>query len=159
MATYEIRTISYDEALPLWQQELWVGRLDIEQRSAIVYGRLKVYDVEDVAKHPVTFFGAYHDDILVGVNSGHGIVDGYRSRGLYVQPQHRGLKVGKMLLQATILQAVTEGWGYIWSIPRLSAVNCYISVGFIQRGGPFVINNQTNVFAKKMLVSVTPIEY
>ncbi len=56
-ADYQLVVISYETILPIWQQYLWSNRTDpIEPQSAIVYGRLKTYDV---STHPVTYFGMF----------------------------------------------------------------------------------------------------
>ena len=83
-------------------------------------------------QEPPTFFGVFEATNLVGVNSGHGTIDGYRSRGLYVHPLYRGLGIGKKLLLATIDQAREEGKSYVWSMPRRSSIDVYESVGFVK---------------------------
>jgi GNAT superfamily N-acetyltransferase len=78
-----------------------------------------------------TFFGVYDNEKLIGVNSGHrSKKNEYRSRGLWVDPDYRGRKIGKILLQATINKAVEEGCDLIWSLPRESSMPVYNSVGF-----------------------------
>lgn len=85
----------------------------------------------DNFRYPATYLGAYVEDQLVGVNSGHRCSDGtYRSRGLYVSPDHRNMGIGKKLLLSTIEQARKENCFLIWSYPRKSSWKVYESVGF-----------------------------
>jgi GNAT superfamily N-acetyltransferase len=77
------------------------------------------------------FFGVFDGDKLIGVNSGHRTKDDeYRSRGLWVDPNYRGRKIAKILLQATINRSVKEGCKLIWTLPRQSSMPTYSSVGF-----------------------------
>lgn len=121
-----IKQISYEEILPIWQNELWVDRKDpIEPISWMKY----LGGYEDNSKMPATFLGYYEDGKLVGVNSGHQCMDGsYRSRGLLVNSAYRGKGIAKQLLLATI--EAGKGSEFIWSFPRKSSWPTYQSVGF-----------------------------
>lgn len=121
-----IKLISYEEILPIWENELWVARKDpIEPISWMKY----LGDYEDNSRMPTAFLGYYEDDKLVGVNSGHQCADGsYRSRGLLVNVAYRGKGIAKQLLLATI--EAGKGSEFIWSFPRKSSWSAYQSVGF-----------------------------
>jgi GNAT superfamily N-acetyltransferase len=54
----------------------------------------------------------------------------YRSRGLWVDPKHRGKGIGKQLLVETINQAKREDARMIWSFPKHTSWKTYNSVGF-----------------------------
>ncbi|MGA1048065.1 MAG: GNAT family N-acetyltransferase [Minisyncoccia bacterium] len=82
-------------------------------------------------KNTPTLFGYVFGGKVIGVNSGHRCADGsYRSRGLYVKPQFRGLGLGVALLKATLKQATLEESKFIWSLPRMDSWKTYNSVGF-----------------------------
>ena len=64
-----------------------------------------VYDLKNMEFTP-TFWGAFHNDKLVGVNSGHMTLGRlYRSRGLVVLPEYRKKQIAQKLLMKTIAQA------------------------------------------------------
>jgi GNAT superfamily N-acetyltransferase len=89
------------------------------------------HDMRIFNNYTPTFFGVFDQDKLVGVNSGHRTKDNeYRSRGLWVDPDYRGKKIGKILLQSTINKGVEEGCDLIWTLPRQSSMPAYSSVGF-----------------------------
>jgi GNAT superfamily N-acetyltransferase len=88
------------------------------------------YDLENM-KYPTTFFGYMLDDKIVGVNSGHGCMNhGYRSRGLWVDPNYRNNGIGVSLLTATINQAKLENFNQVWSFPRKTSWSTYKGAGF-----------------------------
>jgi GNAT superfamily N-acetyltransferase len=88
------------------------------------------YDM-NVFTYPVYFFGIYDLDKLIAVNSGHlTTITEFRSRGLWVDPEYRGMGLAQRILLATINQAKKEGASIIWSIPRLTALPAYERVGF-----------------------------
>lgn len=123
--------ISFDNILPIWADKLWPGRLSpIETHSAMLH----LYTEYDMGNFllPVWYHGYYVNTNLIGVNSGHLCVDGsVRSRGLWVCPKYRGNGYGKQLLKSTIDAARVHDAGSVWSYPRKSSWNTYMSVGFI----------------------------
>jgi len=128
-----IKNISWDEILEIWERYLWPDRKSkIKPAVGMKFnGTWERY----VGENDPTFFGAYENGILVGVNSGHkaervGNKQYYRSRGLYVFPKYRGKGIAQALLQKTIEQAEFENCDLIWSIPRVKALPTYLKVGF-----------------------------
>jgi GNAT superfamily N-acetyltransferase len=86
----------------------------------------------------------------VGVNSGHLCDDNsFRSRGLWVDENHRGYGYGKELLKAVINQAKLESADFIWSFPRKTSWPTYKSVGF-KKTSDWVKSDtsEANVFCK-----------
>lgn len=124
-----IRKITFDDIMPIWRSNLWPNRVsEIEPNSAMVF--LDGYDMYNMSTQP-TFFGYYLFEKLIGVNSGHMCNNfQYRSRGLYVFENYRGLGLGQELLRATIEQARLEKAKMIWSYPRKSSWKTYENVGF-----------------------------
>ena len=129
MTTDLLTHISFNTIFCVWRFNLWPDRHStIEQTSAMNY--LGGNDLRNMKYNP-TFFGYYINDKLIGVNSGHMTMDNkYRSRGLYVFPEHRGKGIGIELLLATIKQGKTEDAKLCWSFPRQESVNTYLSAGF-----------------------------
>jgi GNAT superfamily N-acetyltransferase len=129
-----VQQITFQEILPIWQVKLWPNRVSkIETHSAMTWPYthpVQPYSM-DVFNYPATFFGIVDQDTLVAVNSGHLTTQQeYRSRGLWVDPDYRGMGLAQIILLATINEAKKEGASMIWSIPRLTALSAYERVGF-----------------------------
>lgn len=129
-----VQQITFQEILPIWQNKLWPNRVSkIETHSAMTWPYthpVQPYSM-DVFNYPATFFGIVDQDKLIAVNSGHLTTQQeYRSRGLWVDPDYRGMGLAQRILLATINQAKKEEAKMIWSIPRLTALPAYDRVGF-----------------------------
>lgn len=128
-----IEIIAWEDILPVWKNQLWPDRkTPIEPVSAMCF--LGNYDMDNMLTKPV-FYGYYKNDLLVGVNSGHSCPrsNSYRSRGLWVHPQHRRQGIGKALLDVTIAEAFNSGHDMVWSFPRKASWPVYQSAGFSLR--------------------------
>lgn len=125
-----IKYITYNQIYEVWQNKLWLNRTSkIEPNSSMCF--LSGTDINNMYL-PSTFFGYFVDNKLIGVNSGHMCCDkSYRSRGLYVDDEHRGFGYGTKLLLATIEQAIKSKAKFIWSLPRYTSWNTYKKAGFI----------------------------
>ena len=143
--TYLVKRISFDEIFPIWDKQLWPGRKSkIEPMSSLVWnsqlflewGNSEIKkDSSIFDKYEPTFFGITEGGKLIGVNSGFRTeFDVYRSRGLWVDPNHRGLGLGQQLLTQATKLAKEEKCKVIWSMPRKSAMETYESVGFNKIG-------------------------
>lgn len=122
--------IDFSTILQYWSRYLWPERHSrIEPTSAMNY--LKGYDLKNLDFEP-TFLAFLVDDKIAGVNSGHRCFDGgYRSRGLYVMPEHRGRGIAVQLLLETVNQGIKERCSYVWSYPKLNSWSTYQKAGFI----------------------------
>jgi len=120
--------ITWEQIHDIWRNKLWPDRVSpIQKNSAMCFLQgHNMYNSSTLS----SFFGYNINDIIVGVNSGHGTDNGYRSRGLWVNPEYRGLGIGQQLLLATIKQAVNENYNMIWSVPRYTSWNTYKNFGF-----------------------------
>ena len=130
----ETINISFETICHIWQKHLWQNRVSpIETHSAMTWpfaGNPIEYDM-DIFNYEPNFFAIFQRQEIVGVNSGHRTKDNiYRSRGIWVHPDHRKKGVSKMLFDATEKQARNEGCNMIWSIPRKSALPAYTKFGF-----------------------------
>jgi GNAT superfamily N-acetyltransferase len=146
MSSYEYFETTFENIYDLWNEGLWPSRVSkIESRSSLSwdarlwegYGNIYITkNKERIWKYKPTFWVARSEGKLIGVNSGFKTNDDiYRSRGLYVSPEHRGVGVSKMLLKLTINSAKQGGCRIIWTMPRKSALPAYESVGFRKIGG------------------------
>ena len=126
-----IKQVNFETVLPIWENNLWINRKDpIKPTNNICYlgGRDKL-----INDQPPVFFAVYDGNTIVGVNSGFPTLhEGFRSRGIWVNPTHRKKGAGAMLLNAVIDYARQQGYSYAWSMPRQSALSAYTSVGFKQ---------------------------
>jgi GNAT superfamily N-acetyltransferase len=131
----EIKLIEWKQILEIWCNKLWVGRESkIKPTNGLKF--MGGYDKE-IEKNTPTFFGAYEDNKLVGVNSGFETGNlYYRSRGLYVDPYYRRQGIATSLLRSVEDQAIFQGCKILWSIPRKTALSAYTKAGFI-RVSPF----------------------
>ncbi len=125
--TKYICDISWNEIYNVWHSQLWPNRVSaIETHSAMLY--LGGHD-NDNFKFKPHYIGYFLDNKLIGVNSGHKTTDGgYRSRGLWVHPDHRGKGIGQMLLRQ-IIEFKGNAF-FVWSFPRQTSWSTYQQVGF-----------------------------
>jgi GNAT superfamily N-acetyltransferase len=150
------RKISFDQILPIWQNELWPDRQSaIETHSAMTWPYSwpeQEIDME-IFNYDATFFGVFSKQKLIGVNSGHKSSEvEYRSRGIWVDPAFRKTGVSQVLFDMTAEQALNEGCEMIWSIPRKTALKAYTKFGFMTVGDFF--NTETsdaNIYVLKRL--------
>lgn len=125
-----IKLITFEEILNIWSSKLWPNRSSkIEPTSAMSF--MSGYDMRNMDYQP-DFLGYSVGSTIVGVNSGHMCADNsFRSRGLYVDKQFRGLGIGIQLLKETMHIAKNSNAKFIWSLPRQSSWKTYKSVDFI----------------------------
>ena len=122
-----LKDIDWDSIYKVWRKNLWPDRsTPIESHSAMLY--LGGHDIGNF-NYRVFFLGCYKDGKLIGVNSGHKCSDGsYRSRGLWVDPAHRGEGIGQAILRQTL--EFRGNSTFVWSYPRQSSWSTYEKVGF-----------------------------
>lgn len=152
-----IKRISFEQIYPVWKNQLWPNRLSaIETHSAMIWPFQEIPPFRPpidmlIFDFTATFWGAYCDNILVGVNSGHQTsLTEYRSRGLWVHPDFRYRGFAKQLLTMTENQARSEGVSMIWSIPRQSALGAYTGTGYVTVGDFFgTETSESNIYAIK----------
>jgi len=148
----KIVAISFEEILPVWTNNLWAGRKSkIKPTNGLKF--LGGFDKE-IEKNSPTFFGAFDDKKLIGVNSGHVTNDfEYRSRGIFVFPQYRRQGISQELFKAIEKQAIKEKKNTLWSMPRLSSLKAYEKFGFSVVSREFDDNVEfgPNCFVVKLL--------
>ena len=101
----KIERLNFKTVESIWSTKLWPNRTSaIETHSAMTWpfeGNPESIDM-NIFNYPATFWGAYLDNKLVGVNSGHKTTDEqYRSRGIWVDPEYRKRGVAQMLFLLT----------------------------------------------------------
>lgn len=149
----KIERLNFEKIKSIWQTKLWPNRTSaIETHSAMTWpfeGNPDPINM-DIFNYPATFWGAYLDNKLVGVNSGHKTTDKqYRSRGVWVDPEYRKRGVAQMLFLMTAHQAKVEGCEMLWSIPRKTALPAYTKFGF-ETVGDFIVTetSDANIYVK-----------
>ena len=124
-----ISQISFNDILEIWTTGLWKDRESpIKPMSSMTY--LGGYDMSIYNNVP-TFFAVKEGNKIVAVNSGHMTIDGYyRSRGLWVDENHRHKGHTYSLFDALFEVAKAEKAKFVWSLPRDNSVGAYLKNGF-----------------------------
>lgn len=137
----------FEDVLPIWQTKLWPGRVSkIESHSAMKW--LGGIDL-DLMNAPAFFCrlrlsdnnpNSAHSGRVIGVLSGHfgGLIEldgkkevrSYRTRGLFVEPEFRGLGAAGLLMSATLSEAKRQTCEVAWTFPRQSVMPAYQKMGF-----------------------------
>jgi|TARA_R110002153_G_scaffold37274_4_gene109525 GNAT superfamily N-acetyltransferase len=148
-----IERLNFNAIKNIWGKDLWPNRSSaIETHSAMTWpfeGDPEPIDM-NIFNYPATFWGAYLDNKLVGVNSGHKTTDElYRSRGIWVDPEYRKRGVSQMLFLLTAHQAKIEGCEILWSIPKKIALPAYTKFGF-ETVGDYIVTetSEANIYVK-----------
>ena len=124
-----LESLPWEEVKPIWDNELWPGR-DSEPVTSMKW--LGGYDMEYKKQTPI-FIGLSISGEVIGVNSFVRTEDTeFRSRGLWVHPDHRGCGLGKRLLHTTVDWIADEGGTFVWTMPREEAMPVYASAGFVR---------------------------
>lgn len=122
--------ITFEEILPVWNEHLWNGRIsDIRSMSSMTLDRQ--YNIAIYEKYKPYFCAVVENDRILGVNSCHQTdVNEFRSRGIYVFPEHRNKGVTSLLFDFVKQKAKEANCKVIWSLPRMSALPAYKRAGF-----------------------------
>ena len=151
-----IERLDFKTIEDVWKTKLWTNRTSpIETHSAMTWpfeGNPEPIDM-NIFNYPATFLGAFIDNKLIGVNSGHRTTnEQYRSRGIWVDPDYRKKGVAQMLFLMTAHQAKVEGCEMLWSIPRKTALPAYTKYGF-QTVGDYIVTetSEANIYVKLSL--------
>ncbi len=127
-----IEKIDWKITNKIWMKHLWPDRVSkINKMSSMLY--LGGFDLDIYNKYIPSFFGAYIDGVIVGVNSGHGCNQTYRSRGLFVFQEYQNKGIARMLMNDLFVQAQNEGFTTVWSYPRFESLGFYEKLGFCKK--------------------------
>ena len=129
--------VDFETILPTWTNKLWPGRVSpIKPQSSMTMGQgynMRIYD-----DYRTWCWAIYCNDEIVAVNSGHQTSEcDFRSRGLYVDPAHRGVGLANQLLEDIIICADALGMERVWTLPRKGSENVYVNAGFVLTGDWF----------------------
>jgi GNAT superfamily N-acetyltransferase len=126
----KIQHCSFAEVKPLWHL-LWGGSYDFQPTSCMLY--LRGYDGNIPHRYTPVFLGAYSEDTLIGVLSGHKTTEEhFRGRGLFILPEHRNSGVASLLIAALIQEARKSGANLLWAAPRKTNLPLFLKLGFEQ---------------------------
>ena len=97
-----------------------------------------------------TFWGATEGGSLIGAVSGFRTdSQRYRSRGLWVSPAFRKMRIGSRLMNEVEKQARQEGCSLVWTMPRITAWPFYESYGFSRTGETTQFEFGPHILAEK----------
>ena len=152
-----IKKITWEQTRDMWKMHM--PNMSIEPTSAMTFPKSFEYQLHDDEYHmeqidtydlqnqrfTPTFWGAFDNETLVGVNSGHmTLYNLYRSRGLYVEEEYRRYGIGQKLLLKTISQGYFEKAIGVWSYPNRKAWMSYHNAGYILSSEEFNFEWVTN---------------
>jgi predicted GNAT family acetyltransferase len=126
-----IKNVDFQTIKCVWSKNLWLNRKSpIETHSAMkLFGG---YDMEHFSK-PAYFLAAYFNDRIVGCVSGHPTSSYlFRSRGLWVNESYRHQGIATALIDQLVVESKKHNCTAIWTVPRLTSLEFYKSVGFVQ---------------------------
>jgi GNAT superfamily N-acetyltransferase len=150
-----VQSITWDQIRPIWENDLWprrdtwtirthainTGKSDSDGGTTFLDSDLTDYDMDIYTNYTPQYYGVFDTDgtTLIGVNSGNQVdATRWRSRGIWVHPNHRRSGIGAALLNKVIADAqAASGVGLIFSFPRVSALDVYTHVGYTKRGNDF----------------------
>jgi N-acetylglutamate synthase-like GNAT family acetyltransferase len=149
------RKTTFEHILPVWENNLWPGRKSaIETHSVMTWpwSEQPRYDMS-IFEYPATFWCATNQDKVIAVISGHKTSQKhYRTRGIWVDSDHRLRGISQMLFLLVGAQAKLEHCNKLWSLPKQSAIRAYTKAGFITEGDYFVTEmSVSNIYAQKNL--------
>lgn len=127
----QIKEIDFETVLPIWKERLWPDRkFKIEKTSAIAQDG--TIDIQ-VQNYSVYFFSAVLNDQIVGVISVQQTGQAeYRSRGLWVDENHRSKKIGRALMYFALHFCKEKKALCLWTLARHTAVSFYEKNQFLK---------------------------
>jgi GNAT superfamily N-acetyltransferase len=125
-----VKEINFDQIREIWHLRLWPERKSKIEPVSII-NHLGKLDSRIKKNHPF-FWGILKNNEIVGVVSGvQTSATHFRSRGIWVKEDCRGLKYGSFLLQAVFERALSLNCTIVWSMPRCQSWEFYEKNGFI----------------------------
>lgn len=130
--TLSVVETDFNEIYPFWRKQLWPQRLSaIEPVSWIdVNGQINA----QLQFCQPFFWKACCQDNIIGVISGYLTSPGqFRSRGIWVDDSYRRQNVGRALMEEIFKRGRELGAQSVWSMPRSTAREFYLKMGFEMR--------------------------
>ena len=123
-----IVSVDFKNIQKLWK-ELWPNRKDIQAMSSLaINGSI---DMSIYTKYSPIFWLLQTKKEGIGCLSGHPTSEeSFRLRGLYIKPEYRGNGFSHKLLSKALLFAREAGYKLAWTLPKVSVLGVYESVGF-----------------------------
>lgn len=150
----QYKKVEFEQVIPSLEK-LWPGRKLAPHSSMLMRGGHD-YKIRDLYKYRCWAAFEHNWTNVVGVMMGHKSERFcYRTRGLWVDPKHRGKRIAQRLFGMAQLQAHHEQCRWLWSYPRLSALPAYQRAGYIPYGDAGKGEYDDCVRAKKDLSIIT----
>lgn len=125
-----IEKCTFNEIKEIWSTQLWpLRKSPIESISWM--DPLGNFNSEYARQTPYFWSVQNSSSQILAVLSGHSTPGfGFRSRGLWVDPQHRRQGFATKLMKQLILFATDSDHTEVWTLPRISSWPFYESQGF-----------------------------
>ena len=142
----------FEDVLPIWQTRLWPGRISkIESNSAMKwlggidlelmqapasFWRIRMAESKFKESEPATIavlsghFGGIIPATNVENDNSAKLMRSFRTRGLFVAPEFRGLGASSAIMNAAFTEAKRSGCEVAWTFPRKTAMPAYEKMGF-----------------------------
>ena len=132
-----LKQISEADGLAIWRAHLWPGREKIRAVSSMTWDhetKQKGIDTSLYKRVQAKFFALCDcRGEVVALAAGHPIDETYyRTRGIWVSEDYRGLGLITSVLWAVLRDAADQGCSIVWTLPRKQALNAYVRAGFKQ---------------------------
>lgn len=128
----KIQASDFFEISTIWKESLWPLRISPIEPISWINSEGKI-DMTLKLGGP-SFFTARFDGKIIGVISGYKTSEReYRSRGIWVDEKFRKMGIGRKLMEQIFIQAKLEKCNSVWTMPRMSAKEFYISLGFHEK--------------------------
>ena len=132
-----VKQISEADGLAAWKAHLWPGREKIRAVSSMTWNhetKEAGIDTSLYARVQAKFFALCdRQNEIVAVAAGHPVDSTYyRTRGIWVSENYRGLGLITSVLWAVLRDAADQGSSIVWTLPRKQALNAYERAGFRQ---------------------------
>ena len=132
--SFEIRSESFDQILPVWKEQLWPGRRSAIEPISMIDSRGRIdMSIEGLSRlHPPLFFSARgaEGEVIGVVGTQRTGLRERRLRGLWVAPSSRGAGVGRKLVESVFSVAKDDGDTLVWTMAREVSVPFYSQCGF-----------------------------
>ncbi len=130
---FEIKSISFEEILPIWKNFLWPERTSVIENVSCIdqWGKIDV----GIRQFKSEFYGCYFAEKIAGVISCHAISsEVMRIRGIYVFESYRNNRIGSRLISRVKTTTFEQNYKKIFGLVRANNETYFKNAGFVSYG-------------------------